>query len=303
MSLAIRQNEPEWLKVLGAARWDSVASRSVHLLRSLLDWGVLAAASSASLLGNPAPHIAVLGLLWLVLSRLLFAPVEVRFSRISATLMERFERHAFGMSDHLPLSREARSREEIVADHGRYLRYLRAVSRVPLVGRVVSKGGGESALVDWFPSNLSGSELRQALIAQRVGAEYSRLLAVRWARIAGLVSTCLILGVGLIAWRMQFTLEEMTLALLVPAAPVILSLVDATSSARAGSSLKARAVAKCDEVLAQVPMDEDLGAMTLELNSRLAFLWRTEGPGVPEVLYWSSRSRREREMLDAASQF
>lgn len=292
----------DWmLTTLAAARFEALCAKAHRTTVFLVEWALVLWAVVTAVWWQPMPLIGYLAVIWIVVARVFLHPREHRRRRRSAFLAEAYERRAFEMEPGYQAGSENVSPEEIASAARNYDRIMGVVGVAKLAQRAgITPADPRGALRNWYPPAASTGP-RQAIEWQRASAEYARQLSTTWSRVAFgslVLVVCIIVWVG---WaKIDPAANSLLYALVLPVLPVLLSMVDSILTASAGSARRNVVVRACDEFLLADDRRLRTAVNLCERNQRLAYLWRCDGPGIPESIYWLKRPGLERAMHIAA---
>lgn len=271
------QNLPASQEILAAGRVSATLSKRVRSFRFITSGLLAVVAVFGPLIATGlATSVAVISLVWVLLSRILLSPWEMALRRESAGIIDEFERLVLGVSADPVIARSRPSRFRILE----LLRRAREDSR-------------RYALVDWFRVSDCLSDDSAAVGCLLYSARFGWRLAREWRVFVTVLWCGLVLGSIVLALVRNATLAESLVAIAIPLSPLILDLVESASLQRASIRMRESVVVSIDEMLGQGSVGDQL----LRDVQRAAYEWRTQTVGVPDFFYRWRRDALESEFL------
>ncbi len=285
-------------------------------LRVLVTIIVAAAAPVvSSLFPDGSDVLAAAASTWLLLSRLVLDPVEMRHRLKGALLTERFERRVLDLTDADTAGSLGKvSPEEAEASTAAYIQretararhwYSRWWIRFRTLGRVRMAPGQEpfSPLRDWFEPVSGVPEPVAVILCQRGSAEYGRRLNMEWGTIVG--SLAVLLGLGYLSLGLVWglSLGQFLVELWLPVVPALLDAGDLAALHRAGARQRAAAVGRADEAWRDFLRSGTVPPSLPRELEEAALEWRSRTPGVPLMFYEFRKMGLDRDAASAARFF
>lgn len=291
--LEARQQDSAAIDVLAASRVLYRRSKVVRAFRLVGDGGAFVYVLLMSFFGAPTDPIFTAGVVaYGAFARLVLLPTEQRARRDGADLHEVFERFVLGLTPAIDLSYATLLREDVVTLAHRYDMAARWRPWLPW-HRLARTPPGRSPLENWFVARSAVPDDVAAVIAQRSSAAYPVPMGRAWfitcvsVAVVGLTA-----AIGVALYR-QSTTSTLLLSLVVPGVPAMLDAVEGAVAVAKANAARQSVVQACEVWLAHRVGDrEDL----LRKNLRAATLWRTQSPGIPDLVYWLMRSHSEARM-------
>jgi hypothetical protein len=286
-SMAAAQNEVTALRLLLAQRRLYSKAKRWALLRSV-GFSVVAVAAPLITAIWPDASVAVGAFagVWIFLSRTAFVSAERYHSSRGAIVQELFDLRIYRMPQ-LALRQPHVTPEEI----------SRLVGDDDHLQAAVTK----QRLRDWYPIDTELSGSATIAIAQRANAAYAeRLLrsnafiwlslTILWSVIAVIIS--LLLG---------FSLATFLLGVALPLLPALLDVFDQWRTTRQAGAER-RALAQGIEEAIKHQDGKNWTAQDLLVWQEQLYNLRRDAPQIPNIVYWRTRKKNERDMKAAASE-
>lgn len=272
-----RQNSPENLRVLAAARRRYQDRKRTHRWRVLGTLGVAAAGPIVLLLKPEAgPFLGALAGTWVFLARTVLAFLESRGVDEGRRMQEVFDCTVLGLPWNPALGRRP-SGEAISAAAQRW--------------------GRPDRLQNWYPAEHLGCSPRDVLICQRSSVAWGERLHNEYAWVIGIGATLLWLTGIVVAVADRSTLSVYLTTIGLPSLPALLDAVDLVKSHREASQAKGGMEADMTNLL------EKGSKVSLELcrdyQDRI-YAQRGRDPVVADRYYWLRRDAYEQHMREAA---
>lgn len=296
--IALRQAFDANLRTQAAARQKFTQAKQIRRARYLGTMALLVAGPlHFFILGSAGGLVAAASACWLLVTRLVLTPIEMRWRRQGAYLADRYDSDVLGIPYGFVVPADLVSKEESnsAAD-----RYVRSAGRWWKANRRRGDSDPYERLRGWFavPAGFRGPEA--ILACQRGSAEYARRLAVEWSRLCDVFWVTVVVAYIVIAYVGDLSLREYLIALAFPSVPGVLDAQEAGSLHRRMARLRRTVVRQAESALAGDA--SQIASMDLCRNLQdEAWRWRTSGPGCPDSYYELRRRRLDADASAAAS--
>lgn len=280
-SISERQNDPDNLRVLMAARQRHEDAKRLHAARAL---GTLLLAALSPVVAFMVPQSAIYlgaaGGAWVLLARAFLLGAEQRAIRDGAVLQEQFDCQVFGIPWNRALGRHYPD-EDLIATARRW--------------KDVSK------LRDWYPSVSGLTFPFDVLVCQRSSAVWGRRLHREYAVVVGSLTGLWLMTGIVISLLTQTSLATYLLAIFLPSQAALLDGIDVVRAHRNASRSKAAIEAAADLAIEASHTAVRTPSLLRLLQDRI-FQVRADAPIVSELWYRWRRKTYEADMEEAANQ-